>query len=1426
MQERLSTLRAMCQRRWDRQVERPVLCDPLEPRMMMSATATAAAAVSYSTTLSAYRVIAADLDGDGHQDLIANNWTSNSATSGINVLWGNENGAFLTALSMKVGTSITSVVAADVNGDGSLDLIFTDRDSHTLGVMLNNASTGNPVRSFQDATYYDMGSGTPPSSVAVGDFNGDGAVDLAVACYANNSVRILTGNKTNKVANGTFTLSSTAYQAGVGPSSIAVADMNKDGAADLIVANTNSDDVSILLGKKTNGKANGTFASAVNYTVGDNPLSVVTGDFNGDGYADVAVASGGVANSVSVLLNNKNGTLTLSDSYAAGSYPTGLSVTDVNNDGVCDLAVLDQAARTYDILIGKPDGTFHSVIQMPTGANGSLSSITFADLNGDGKQDLITADTTNKVLAVSLNNTSQISKIFTAAKSYSYVDSSGDTVTLKLTGPGMVEVTLDSTTAASNVGLELFGTTTASSLTVTVTNPSNPSSDKLTKIKTIDLGSGSLGSLNAAGVDIDYNGSITGGSDSIIRNIVVHDLCAGATVELNGTLSGGINITARLVDDSAKITLTHCAINAATFADVRHVSITALSINTLKSTGVKGNLSLVGDFHAFLTLTGNTNSKAYTLGTATIAGAVGESTWTITGKANALAIGTVSNATITVTGSVNTLAVAGNFSSISKFAVDSIGKMTVGGSMFNFSGFTANSVGSLSVAGDLYSGGITLGGSGIDSNDYAIQSLTVGGGIGVDMGGGLSFTVTHGRVGVISANSMLNSGLTVSDGTIDKILVAHDMTGIFISAYAITTMDVKGNIAGTTRLTIGTTALEGKTVLNSLTVGGDIHLNEFNVTYGNVGVIKADSVTSLPLVVGSSSTNHGTLGKLLIAKNADSTYVTATSINTVDIGGSLSKAQFIVGSDNTVGKTVLGSFTVDGDVTGTIITNTNRGNFGTITAGSLTSSNTSSTSINCVDGSINALTVKGNMNMDSGSMVAASIGTWKVGGDLANLLITQFGSVDMAGKYAINSLSVTGLIINTELVRTAAGNINTIHAGNLSSVKFTFADAKVGSITVDGYQLSGSLTCATLGNWTVGGPLEAVTATIDNSTLLSKVSLNSLSVKGAINALTLTVTQGDIGSITGGSLQDSTITAYGSRITKIALTKNAKLSNTGNWTNTDFSAKAVQTYSVGGDMTDSDLVFGTSSLTDREKNLGALTVAGNVSHTKFYGQDGQVGDLKFGTLTDSAISFTQDINSLNVTGDMKSTTASYLTVSARSIVNWTVGGNVHIVKAILGDSTTASFTTTGARKTVLNKLTVGGTLSVSTISTYGSIGAISAKELDTTEIYAGYSSTKDAHTSYETIGSLVITGDKISVPSASNSTIAAWKFGTIAITYPGNDMVQSEIRGTMINSFSVTRLNGTANVKTNHGLVTPANVGKFSETGIALSLYATPALVS
>ncbi|HZL37246.1 MAG TPA: FG-GAP-like repeat-containing protein, partial [Tepidisphaeraceae bacterium] len=240
-------------------------------------------AVNYATGSYPYSVTVGDFNADGRADLAV----ANDNSGNVSVLLGNGDGTFQAAVNYAAGSGPASIAVGDFNGDGKIDLAVANANSDNVSVLL-----GNGDGTFQAASNY--AAGISPVSVTVGDFNGDGKPDLAVALadYYSNNVSVLLGN-----GNGTFQ-PTVNYTAGTRPQSVTVGDFNGDGKPDLAVADSFSfgSGVDVLL-----GNGNGTFQAAVNFFAGNAPYSVAVGDFNGDGKTDLVVALAG--GDVSVLLN-------------------------------------------------------------------------------------------------------------------------------------------------------------------------------------------------------------------------------------------------------------------------------------------------------------------------------------------------------------------------------------------------------------------------------------------------------------------------------------------------------------------------------------------------------------------------------------------------------------------------------------------------------------------------------------------------------------------------------------------------------------------------------------------------------------------------------------------------------------------------------------------------------------------------------------------------------------------------------------------------------------------------------------------------------------------------------------------------------------------------------------------------------------------
>ncbi len=239
--------------------------------------------------------------------------------------------------------------------------------------------------------------------MAVGDFDGDGLPDLALANYGSNTVSVLL----NTGDGGTFA-PQTTYAVGNVPWTVAIGDFNGDGLPDIAVVNNSSNSLGVLL-----NMGGGKFGPQVTYAAGGAPQFVAVGDFNGDGYDDLAVANAGNgvdAGTVSVFINlgTNTGKFAPQVTYAAGLDPRAIAVGDLNGDGPLDLVVANQVGSTVSVFINLGDGgAFAAQVTyaMPGLMAAAPESVAVGSFSGDGGPlDLAVADANNNVVDILLND--------------------------------------------------------------------------------------------------------------------------------------------------------------------------------------------------------------------------------------------------------------------------------------------------------------------------------------------------------------------------------------------------------------------------------------------------------------------------------------------------------------------------------------------------------------------------------------------------------------------------------------------------------------------------------------------------------------------------------------------------------------------------------------------------------------------------------------------------------------------------------------------------------------------------------------------------------------------------------------------------------------------------------------------------------------
>jgi hypothetical protein len=275
------------------------------------------------------------------------------------------------------GPGPISAALADFNTDGKPDLAVADFYSDQVTILLGDGSGG-----FAPAAGSPWGAGVGPSALATGDFNRDGRADLAVTGYGSNDVTILLGNGTAGFAPS----AGSPVGVGTGPFSVAVADLNLDGKADLAVGNNAGNDVTILLGDGAGG-----FAAPVGSPVGagSGPISIAVADFNNDGKPDLAVGNN-ASYDVTILLGNGTGSFTIpaGSPVGAGAGPFAVAAADFNHDGKPDLVVANNESNDLTILAGDGAGGFVPAAGSPAAAGAGPFAVVVADFNLDGRPDL------------------------------------------------------------------------------------------------------------------------------------------------------------------------------------------------------------------------------------------------------------------------------------------------------------------------------------------------------------------------------------------------------------------------------------------------------------------------------------------------------------------------------------------------------------------------------------------------------------------------------------------------------------------------------------------------------------------------------------------------------------------------------------------------------------------------------------------------------------------------------------------------------------------------------------------------------------------------------------------------------------------------------------------------------------------------------
>ncbi len=358
-------------------------------------------ATAFTIGTGAESVAVGDLNGDGRADVVSANTGTGDAGTTVSVLLnttpnGTATPTFAAKQDFTVGTAPTFVVIADLNGDGRADIATSNFGTNTVSVLLNTTPAGAAALSF--AAKQDFAVAPGPLGLAVGDFNSDGRPDLVSANRTSNTVSVLLNTTPMQSGLATFAVP-TVFATGTSPNAVAVGDFNADGRIDIAIANSGAGTASVLLNTTAIGATTPAFAAKQDFAVGSGPNGIAVGDFNGDGRLDLATANNNAA-SASVLLNTTTTgaatpTFAAKQDFAVGTTPWGIAVADFDGDGRTDIATANRGTNNVSVLLNTtavlattPTFAAQQTFTVGTDPFGMASG----DFTGDGRPDFVTAN--------------------------------------------------------------------------------------------------------------------------------------------------------------------------------------------------------------------------------------------------------------------------------------------------------------------------------------------------------------------------------------------------------------------------------------------------------------------------------------------------------------------------------------------------------------------------------------------------------------------------------------------------------------------------------------------------------------------------------------------------------------------------------------------------------------------------------------------------------------------------------------------------------------------------------------------------------------------------------------------------------------------------------------------------------------------------
>ncbi|MDP9042825.1 MAG: FG-GAP-like repeat-containing protein [Bacteroidota bacterium] len=346
-----------------------------------------------------HSVVSADFNGDGKPDLFVARGSSNQVTVLTNT---SSYGAISFAAPLYFPGMLNDMQGSaigDLDGDGKPDVVVTNGIGDTSISVYRNSSSGNAI-SFDNPLRFVTNYG--PYAVAIGDLDGDGKPDLAIANTGSNYITLYKNTSTP----GSISFSNkTDLLVGTNPYGIAIGDLDKDGKAELVVS-TEGGSSSLYVIKNTSTPGNFSFGSPVSYTNLSGAFTLAIGDLDGDGNPDIT-ATGGYPGAILVLRNiSTTGNLQFDPpkNFAAGNYTVDVSIRDLDGDAKPELVAVNRFGNSVSVLknkstVGNVD--FENHMDYTVGNAPLIAAI--ADLDGDGNPDIITANSSSDKISILRN---------------------------------------------------------------------------------------------------------------------------------------------------------------------------------------------------------------------------------------------------------------------------------------------------------------------------------------------------------------------------------------------------------------------------------------------------------------------------------------------------------------------------------------------------------------------------------------------------------------------------------------------------------------------------------------------------------------------------------------------------------------------------------------------------------------------------------------------------------------------------------------------------------------------------------------------------------------------------------------------------------------------------------------------------------------